>query len=441
MGQFTSVVLSGHPESPASSLETRTIARISARLLPFLIACYFAAFLDRVNVSFAALTMNADLGLSATQYGFGAGAFFLTYFVFEVPSNLLLVRFGARRWIARIMIAWGLCSAANAFVTTAGGFYLVRLLLGAAEAGFFPGIIFYLTLWYPSAYRARIIGWFMAAGPLSTVIGAPLSGMLLGMDGVLEMKGWQWLFVVEALPSLGLGVAAFYYLTDQPADAAWLTSEERAWLDERLRSEEERRLSKRRFTVGSALVNPRLLALSAVYFGIIAANVGLGFFLPQIVQAFGMSTFRTTLVSALPYVAGAIGIVLWGWRSDRARERRYHAVVPIAIASGALAASTVLDHPAAKMIAFCVAGFGIFSSMPVFWTLPTAFLSGAAAAGGIALINSIGNLAGFAGPSLMGWTRDATGSYTTGLFILSGACAMAVAILLASRTAGEPSEA
>src|SRR5262245_30873435 len=377
--------------------------------------------------------MNADLGLSATQYGFGAGLFFVTYFVFEVPSNLMLARFGARKWIARIMFGWGLVSAATAFVDDATGFYVVRLLLGAAEAGFFPGIIFYLTLWFPSIYRARIIGYFMAAGPLSTVIGAPVSGVLLRMDGVMGLRGWQWLFIVEALPSLLLAVAAFRYLTDRPAEAAWLTPGEREWLSVRLAAEEEQRLQAHRYTVREALTNPRLLALSAIYFGIIAANVGLGFFLPQIVQAFGMSTIRTTLVSAVPYLAGTIGIVLWGRRSDRKRERRYHIVLPLLVATTAIAASTILDDPLPKMAALSAAAFGIFASMPVFWTFPTFFLSGTAAAGGIALINSIGNLAGFAGPYVMGWTRDATGTYVAGLLSLSMACLMSVAIVLALR--------
>jgi D-galactonate transporter len=414
-------------------LESRTVRKVTARLLPLVVACYFAAFLDRVNVSFAALTMNADLGLTATQYGLGAGAFFITYFLFEIPSNLLLARFGARKWIARIMFGWGVISAATALVESASGFYLVRLLLGAAEAGFFPGIIFYLTLWFPAIYRARIIGYFMAAGPLSTVIGAPLSGLLLRMDGVMGLHGWQWLFIVEALPSLILSVVAFRYLTDRPADAAWLTADEREWLEARLAIEECERLSKRDYTVGEALTNGKLMALSAVYFGIIAANVGLGFFLPQIVQAFGMSTLHTTLVSAVPYLAGTIGAVVWGHRSDRKYERRYHTAVPLLVASSAIMASTQLTDPALKIAALSAAAFGIFSSMPVFWTLPTFLLSGAAAAGGIAMINSIGNLAGFAGPYVMGWARDLTGSYTTGLIALSAACLSSVAIVLAVR--------
>jgi MFS transporter, ACS family, tartrate transporter len=411
-------------------MEERTIAKVSARLLPFLIACYFAAFLDRANISFAALTMNKDLGLTATQYGFGAGVFFITYFIFEVPSNLMLVRFGARRWIARIMFAWGLLSAATAFVHSAADFYVVRLLLGAAEAGFFPGIIYYLTLWFPGTNRGRIIGYFMAAGPLSIFINAPLSGVLLRLDGALGLRGWQWLFVIESLPSLALSIAAFFYLTDRPADAAWLTADERQWLQDRLSREEQQRLARHPYTLREALVNPRLLKLTGLYFGIIAANVGIGFFLPQIIQSFGMSSVTASFVTAVPYVAAVIGTIFWGRRSDRQRERRYHTAAPLFIASGAIVASTMFDGPATKTAALSLALFGIFGSMPVFWTMPTMFLSGAAAAGGIALINSVGNLAGFAGPYVMGWTRDATGSYVVGLIVLAAATLIAMTLVL-----------
>ena len=412
-------------------LEVRTIAKVSARFLPLLIVCYFVAYLDRVNVSFAALTMKPDLGLSAAAYGFGAGIFFIAYFLFEVPSNVLLVRYGARRWIARIMFSWGLLSGATAFVGGPASFYVVRLLLGAAEAGFFPGIIYFLTLWFPAAYRARIIGYFMAAVPLSSVIGAPLSGLLLGLDGLLGLTGWQWLFILEAVPALVLSVVVFFHLTDRPADAAWLNEDERSWLVRRLEQEQEQRMSRHDYSLLQALRNPKVLALSAVYFGVVSTNYGLTFFLPQIVQGFGMSNVKIGLVSALPYVVGTIGIVVWGRRSDRRLERRFHLAFPLMVAASGIAISTALDDPALKMLAFSVAGFGIFGSMPVFWTLPTAFLSGAAAAAGIAMINSIGNLAGFAGPYALGWVKDSTGSYTGGLLALAATAVMAMTIVLA----------
>jgi ACS family tartrate transporter-like MFS transporter len=309
-------------------------------------------------------------------------------------------------------------------------FYLIRVLLGAAEAGFFPGIIFYLTLWFPAEYRARIVGYFMAAIPLSTVIGAPISGLLLYLHGGFGLAGWQWLFLLEAVPAVILAGFVFFYLTDHPADATWLTADERDWLTERLRLEQRQRETVREYTVGQALVNPRVIGLSFVYFGAVATNYGLGFFLPQIVKTFGLNTFLTTVVSAAPYAIGTIGMILWGLRSDHFGERRYHTAIPLFIAAAGIAASTVFDDPTLKMISFCVAGFGIFACLPVFWTLPTAFLSGAACAAGIAVVNSIGNLAGFAGPFAMGWIKDHTGSYAGGLLLLAGLGIIAMGIVL-----------
>ena len=412
------------------ALEQRTVAKVSSRLVPFLILCYFVAYLDRVNVSFAALTMNKDVGLSASSFGFGAGIFFLAYFLFEVPSNLFLERFGARKWIARIMFTWGLLSGAMAFVVGENSFYLLRALLGVAEAGFFPGIIFYLTLWFPAVYRARIIGYFMAAIPLSTVIGAPMSGLLLGLDGLMGIKGWQWLFIVEAAPALVLSVVVYFYLPDRPTDATWLTTEERGWLIGRLEEERRRRESVRHYKVTEALVNPKVLALSVVYFGCVAVNYGLSFFLPQIVKAFGVSNIQAGFISALPYAVGLIGIVWWGRRSDRLLERRFHLAFPLALASAGIGLSTALDDPTLKMISLSIAGFGIFANLPVFWTFPTAFLSGPAAAGGIAMINSIGNLAGFGGPYAMGKLKDVTGTYAVGLLCLAAVGLIATAIVL-----------
>jgi D-galactonate transporter len=412
-------------------LEERTIRKVSARLVPFLILCYFVAYLDRVNVSFAALTMNKDLGLSASAFGFGAGVFFLAYFLFEVPSNLFLERVGARKWIARIMFSWGLLSGAMAFIGGETSFYVVRVLLGIAEAGFFPGIIFFLTLWFPAVYRARIIGYFMAAIPLSTVIGAPVSGLLLGLDGVMGLKGWQWLFILEAAPALILSVVVFFYLTDRPADATWLDSDERAWLENRMALERKQREAARSYGVWEALRDPKVLALSVVYFGAVALNYGLSFFLPQIVKAFGVSNVQAGVISALPYVVGLVSIVVWGRRSDRKLERRFHAAFPLGVAATGIAASTALDDPTLKMVALSIAGFGIFANLPVFWTMPTAFLSGPAAAGGIALINSIGNLAGFAGPFAMGRVKDLTGSYAGGLLSLSAVGYLSMIIVLA----------
>ena len=420
------------------SLESRTLAKVSARFLPLLIVCYFVAYLDRVNVSFAALTMKPDLGLSATAYGLGAGIFFLAYFLFEVPSNVLLAHFGARKWIARIMFSWGLLSGAMAFVSGPNSFYLARVLLGIAEAGFFPGIIFFLTLWYPARYRAGITGYFMAAAPFSNVIGAPVSGLLLQLDGLWGIKGWQWLFVVEAVPALILAVVVYRHLTDRPADAAWLDADERTWLMNQLDQEQQHQEIRQKYTLFQALLNPKVLALSFVHFGMLATLYAMTFFLPQIVQGFGMSNFVTGLITALPYLTGTVSVVLWGRHSDRKLERRYHLAFALLVAVTATVATTTSENPVFKMLAFSIAAFGLYGSLAVFWTLPTAFLSGTAAAGGIALINSIANLAGFAGPYAMGWIKDASGSYTGGLLLSASLGLLAMLVLLALKLEQSP---
>ena len=414
-------------------IEQRTIAKVSRRIVPFLMLCYFVAYLDRVNVGFAALTMNKALGISATAFGFGAGIFFFSYFLFEVPSNLALERFGARKWIARIMRSWGILSGMMAVVSGETGFYVVRVLLGIAEAGFFPGIIFYLTLWFPGVYRARIVGWFMAAIPLSSVLGAPVSGWILSLDGAGGLAGWQWLFILEAAPAVILSVVVWFYLTDRPADAKWLEPDERAWLDRRLAAEIKQKEDVHGLSVVQALLNPRVLALSLVYFGAVAANYGTGFWLPQIVKGFGLSNLQTGFVSAAPYVVGTIGMVWWGRRSDAKMERKGHAAVAFAIAAIGIAGSTLVEAPMLKMIALSFGAFGVFAVLPVFWTFPTAFLSGAAAAAGIAAINSIGNLAGFFGPFIMGWLKDLTGSFSAGLWAIGGCALMGMVIVLAMK--------
>lgn len=421
------------------NLEARTMKHVTTRLIPFLMLCYFIAYLDRVNVGFAALQMNKALGLSASAFGFGAGIFFIAYFFFEVPSNLLLEKFGARRWIARIMFTWGLLAGSMAYIpqisrltgfSPAHVFYGLRILLGIAEAGFFPGIIFLLTLWFPAAYRARVVGYFMAAIPLSTVIGGPISGSLLSMDGIAGLAGWQWLYLIEAAPALVLSFGVLFYLTDKPADAKWLDTEERNWLIARQAHERSHREATRTFSVKQAIFNPRVLAIALIYFGANATNYGLSFFLPQIVKGFGLTNVQTGFVTSLPYVVGVIAMVVWGRHSDRKLERKWHVAIALLIAAGGIAASTGLDNPVLKMIALSIAGFGIFGCLPVIWTLPAAFLSGAAAAGGIAAINSLGNLAGFFGPYVMGWIKDSTGSFGAGLLCLSGAGLIGVAAVL-----------
>ena len=414
-------------------LESRTIRAVTMRLVPFLVLCYFVAYLDRVNVGFAKLTMSKDLGLSETAFGFGAGIFFIAYFLFEVPSNLLLDRFGARKWIARIMLSWGILSGSMAFITGEYTFYLVRVLLGFAEAGFFPGIIFYLTLWFPAKERARIIGLFMAAIPLSSVIGSPVSGALLGLEGWMGMHGWQWLYILEAAPAVVLSGVVFFYLTDRPSDAHWLASEERNWLVERLAKERQVKETERHYSVMQALLDPRVLGVALVYFGAVACNYGLSFFLPTIVKGFGLTNLQTGFVTAIPYVVGTVGMVYWGRRSDRTKERKGHAAFALFVAAAGIAVSTLLPDPFEKMVALSIAGFGIFACLPVIWTLPTAYLSGAAAAGGIAAVNSIGNLSGFFGPFVVGYIKDQTGSFNGGLLILAAAGLVSTGVVLALR--------
>jgi MFS transporter, ACS family, tartrate transporter len=402
-----------------SELETSTIRTISWRLIPFLVLAYFFSYLDRVNLGFAALTMNAELKFSPTIFAWGAGIFFIGYFIFEVPSNLALEKFGASRWIARIMVTWGIISALMSLVSGELSFYVLRFLLGVAEAGFFPGIILYLTYWYPAEYRARFLAAFAIAVPVSTVIGAPVSGLLLGLDGAMGLKGWQWLFIIEGVPSVLLGVVTWFYLTDRPERADWLTAEQKAWLASKLNAETAAKQAAKHLTLGEALSSPKVIMLSLSYFGFVGALYGMQFWLPQIVKAFGLTNAQTGFVTAIPYLFGTIAMILWARHSDASRERVLHVGAPLLLTALALAASSYISDPTMTMVVLTVAAIGVFCTFGTFWTLPTAWLSGTAAAGAIALINSIGNLAGFGGPYLIGWVKEATGNTSTGLLVLA----------------------
>ncbi|MEH2479748.1 ACS family tartrate transporter-like MFS transporter [Nitrobacteraceae bacterium AZCC 2146] len=416
---MSQTAIAGATPVAKSDIETSTIRAISWRLIPFLVLAYFLAYLDRVNLGFAALTMNAELKFSPTVFAWGAGIFFIGYFIFEVPSNIALEKFGASRWIARIMVTWGIISALMAMVSGPWSFYVLRFLLGVAEAGFFPGIILYLTYWYPAEYRARFLAAFAIAVPVSTVIGAPVSGMLLGLDGALGLKGWQWLFIIEGIPSVVLGIVTWFYLTDRPSQAKWLSAEQKAWLLSKLEGERAAKESAHKMTLGQALSSPKVLVLSLIYFGFVGALYGMQFWLPQIVKAFGFSNLQTGFVTAIPYLFGSIAMVLWAQHSDQTRERVWHVGLPLLLTAAALGVSGYTTDPMLTMIALTVAAIGIFCTFALFWTLPTAWLSGTAAAGGIALINSIGNLAGFGGPYLIGWVKELTGSTSTGLLVLA----------------------
>jgi MFS family permease len=411
--------------------EKIVIGKVARRFVPLLITAAFLAYLDRVNVSFAAITMNRDIGLSAAAYGFGAGVFFVPYVLFEVPSNVILARVGARRWLSRIMLSWGLVSLCMVFVRGDYSFYAVRALLGLAEAGLYPGVVFFLTTWFPASYRARIGGFFWLSIPLSTVIGAPVSGLILGLDGVLGLRGWMWLFVLEALPTLILAFVLLRTLTDRPSEATWLSTEEREWLVQRMAAESP---ATEHGHALDALRNPRVLALGVVCFGAVIINYGLSFFLPQIVKGFGLSNTMVGVVSALPFVAALFGITTVGFISDATQNRRGCAAGAIVLCAICVAVSTLFDEPVAKMAAIVVAGFFMFGYLPAFWALPERFLRGPALAAGIATINAIANIAGFTGPYLMGYLYQETGSYRIGLLVLAATGAALSLLLLTVRT-------
>ena len=411
------------------TLEQRTIAKVSWRLLPLIVVIYFVAYMDRTNVSFASLSMNKDLGFTAYIYGWGAGIFFLGYFLFEVPSNVILEKTGARIWIARIMITWGIAAAVMAFVVGPVSFLTLRFLLGVAEAGFFPGMILYFTYWFPAKYRARVIAALFLAVPGANAVTAVVSGALLQLDGTLGLRGWQWLFILEAIPAILLAFAVLALMTDRPAKAKWLEPEERDWLGGGLDAERSSKVKAHgEFTLYQALTNSTVLLLSSIYFTIVTATYGITFFLPPILKALGLSDFGTGLATALPYTIGTIGMVLWGWSSDRHKERRMHFTVACLLATIGLIAVGWFSGSYWAIVAMSFAAVGIYGSKPAFWPLPSAFLTRAAGAGGIALVNSIGNLGGFVGPYAVGWIKDATGSFEAGLYFLA-ACALASAVL------------
>ncbi len=411
-------------------LETQTMGKVARRLIPYLMFCYFFCFLDRVNVGFAALQMNKDLGFTPEIFGFGAGILFVAYMLCEAPSNLVLVRVGPRRWIARIMVTWGIMACAMAFIWNETSFYVVRALLGAAEGGFFPGIIFYLTLWFPGTYRARVTGLFMACIPLSAAIGAPISTALLYLDGLGGLRGWQWLFLLQGLPSVLLGVVTWFYLTERPQDAAWLAPDERDWLDRRITAEHARKREAMSLNLVQTFFNGRVFALGMVAAVISALIFGVGFFLPQIVKAFGLTNMQTGWVSVIPPAAGAVSMIYWGRRSDKRMERKFHLLAALILAAAGVGAAAIIDDPVLKMVCFTLSAMGLNASLAVFWTLAPSFLTGPSAALGIALINSWAALAAFLAPWMMGYVKGATGSYTYGLLILSGAVLCGALVVL-----------
>jgi ACS family tartrate transporter-like MFS transporter len=421
-------------------LVSTAVRTATKRLIPLLALAYLLNYIDRVNVGFAALTMNADLGLSAAAYGLGAGLFFIGYFFFEVPSNVILHRVGARIWIARIMVTWGVVASSTAFIQGEIGFYVVRVLLGIAEAGFFPGIILYLTYWFPRVERARIVALFFLAVPLSSVVGGPLSTWLISVgDGALGFDaGWRFMFFVEGIPAVLLGIAVLWLLPDRPTRARWLPADQAVALEERIAAEDAAAAGQDR-GVAAALRDGRVVALSVVYFGIVFGLYVLAFFLPQIVagfeQQFGAdySLVEVGLITAVPYAIASVTMVLWARHSDRSGERGLHVAVPAVVGAVAIAGALYMDSPLLVMACVTVCAIGVFAAIPPFWALPNAFLTGAGAAAGIGLINSFGNLSGFAGPFVAGWLKDLTGDSRAGMWVVAVMMLMSAAIAVAFR--------
>ena len=413
--------------------------QVAWRIVPFLMVCYFVSFVDRVNVGFAALQMNKDLHLSPTVFGFGGGLFFFSYFLCEVPSNLLLQKIGARRWIARIMLSWGALAAAMALVTGPRSFYAMRLLLGAAEAGFFPGVILYLTYWFPREYRARVVAMFTVAIPVSSFLGSPISAALLGANGWLGLRGWQWMFIFEGIPAVLLGFACLYLLSDKPAVAPWLGSEERAWLETALAGESalDRRVG--RLNVWQVLSNKYVLVLSIVLAGSTAVSSGLQIWQPQIIKSYGLSNWQTGLLNSIPFALASVLMVLWGRRSDRTGERVWHTALPLILTAASLASALVFDSLFSLILILSFAVIGIYAGKGPVWALSADWLSAGTAAAGLAQINAISNLAGFGTTYVIGYIRQTTGSYPLAMLPLAALSAVgALAILLISRTRTRP---
>jgi ACS family tartrate transporter-like MFS transporter len=399
---------------PPGDLASATL-KARRRLIPLLFLVYIVAYLDRINVAFASLRMNETLGFSARTYGLGAGIFFLSYVLFEIPSNMILARVGARLWIARIMITWGVVSSGMMFVRGAGGFYAMRFLLGAAEAGFFPGIIFYLTRWFPARELARTIAAFMTAVVVAGIIGGPVSGLLLSLHGAWGLEGWQWLFLLEGLPAVVLGFIVLTTLTERPEHASWLTADERLALADCLASESAL-CTVRTHTVRAALTSGRIWLLAVVYFTIPVALYGMSFWLPQILKTASRgSDFEVGLLSAVPYAVAALGMVVTSRHSDRTNERRWHVAIAALVGGVSLAASAFVQSLVPSLVLLSLAMLGVASMFGPFWTLTTATVEGIGAAAGIALVNSVGNVGGFVGPYLLGYVRDVTQSFAAGL--------------------------
>jgi MFS transporter, ACS family, tartrate transporter len=430
------------PEILQTEVESKVIRKLTWRLIPFLFLLYVAAYLDRINVSFAALQMQRELHFNDAVYGFGAGLFFVGYFCFQVPSNVILQRVGARRWIALLMVVWGFISTSMLLVRTVPGFYELRFVLGAAEAGFFPGVILYLRNWFPEWTRARTVARFMTAAPLAGVIGSPVSGALLNLNQRWGLSGWQWLFLMEGLPAILLGVVVWIYLTDHAQEAHWLAEEERTWLLEALNPKSHAAGSSTPTGVFEALRDVRMWMLAFVYFGLTTVMYGIGLWLPTLIHSIsGVGNLGIGFLSAIPYVAAAVSMVIVGMHSDHTHERRWHTALPAFVGAVALVLVAYSTSVGVSVAAISVALLTTFSSMGPFWAMPTAILSGTAAAVGIALINSVGNLGGLAGPWVIGAIKRATGAFQGGLLVVAAGLVVSGVIVLVTKLPGKATSA
>ncbi|GEN61576.1 MFS transporter [Acetobacter nitrogenifigens] len=422
-----------HHSNPAEYLQETdglrkaTFRKVMWRMLPILTFGYLFNFLDRTNIGFASLQMNRDIGLSATQFGWGAGILFVSYCGFEVPSNLMMYRFGARAWISRIMISWGLVSCAMSLAFNPTSFYLLRFALGMAEAGLFPGIAFFLSAWFPAEYRARILAWFLLAIPLSSVFGGPLGGMLLGLDGMLHLAGWQWLFIVEGVPTVIIGLLTIKLLSDRPADASWLSEDEKNIIIQSLNNEKsDREISH----FGLAIRDMRVWICAGVYLGFTIGSYGIQIWLPQILKLQRLSDAQIGWISALPYAVASIGMMVWAQYADHSGRKILNLTLCCTLAAAGFVIAVFFGHPLIALLGLTAALVGVNSARAIFWAIPTRFLKGKAAAGGIAFINTIGTVGGFIGPSIVGYLKDRTGSFNMGLMVMAGFLAMSILLSL-----------
>lgn len=432
--------MTGARAGDTRALESRTLRRVSIRIVPFVMALYFVNYLDRTNLGIARSHISAELQLSATMFGLAAGIFFIGYVLVEIPSNLALERFGARRWLARIAVSWGIVAAAIGFAPNAATLLVLRFLLGVAEAGLFPGVIFYLTRWFPHAHRARIVALFMMASPIAAAVGTPLAAWLIEHgEGVWGLSGWRFMMITVGLPAVILGIICWFYLTDRPADANWLPPDERRWLVDVLAEEEREVGSHFNYPLRRALTSPRIWALAMVYFGIAYGLYALAFFLPSIIADMKqLSIVQIGLITAIPYSCAAVAMYLWSRHADRRREHVWHVAVPLAVGGAAIPAALYLGSPVLALVPMIITAAGVYSAIPSFWALPSRFLTGAAAAGGIGLINSVGNLGGFVAPYATGALNDATGTDRAGLWAIGAVMVAAAGLVVALRAAPRP---